>query len=529
MSTHSTPYPSVLDYVRVLRVNRWLIVIVTLVIAGAALVFSVTQKKVYTAAAALSVRDQSQDLALVGNTAISTLPAVLAAEHATVVLRSGVLAAAGRALNLTTAQVRNDVTISVEAQTNFVDVTANAATGDLAARVANTVANQDAALTTRQDRAQLAAEAAAFAKKAKALPGSANAATQALNAQRTSALLALSSVATPVRVQAQAHAPSAPSSPKPVRDTLIGAGIGLIIGVLISFLRSAVDRRLVDAQEIVEAMQLPMIGNVHADTLGFGRAGENGRTRFDGQDMEAFRMLRQSVDYLAERHSGEQPASTILVTSSTPSEGKSTVALGLALANAAAGKRTLLVECDLRRPVLASRLGLRSGPGLGQYLADQADAPDVLQTVAISSAFDVPTDNSRELTCIVAGDHTSEPAELLGSDRFVEFIQQVRQVYETVVVDSTPLLSVVDALELAVHCDRVLMCVRAHQTTRQEAVAGGSALRRVPARPTGVVVTGVGKHDGGDYGYYSYAGAYALEAGGSSPNGNPRARESMPS
>jgi capsular exopolysaccharide synthesis family protein len=316
-------------------------------------------------------------------------------------------------------------------------------------------------------------------------------------------VLALSTLVTPVAVQATAPVPGSPSSPKPLRDTLIGACIGLIIGVLISFLRSAVDRRLVDANDVGEAMQLPMLGHVHADTLGIGRAGEDGHARFDGQDMETFRMLRQSVDHLSEQHGGR-----ILVTSSTPSEGKSTLALGLALVNAAVGKRTLLVECDLRRPVLAARLGLRSGPGLAQYLAGHADAPDILQPYAISHAFDAPSGDPRSITCIVAGSHATEPAELLGSERFAEFITEVAEVYDVVVVDSTPLLSVVDALELAAHCDRIVMCVRAHQTTRQEAIAGATTLGRVPTKPTGVIITGIGKHDAGTYGYYSYPGLY---------------------
>ncbi len=520
MNAPPKPYLSILDYSRVLKANRALIAIVTLVCAGAAFGVSTQQTKTYTATAALAVRDQSQDLALLGVAQTPALPAALASAHAATVLRARVLAAAGLGLHLTPAQVKNSATVSVATDTNFVEVTANARTASLAAGIANAVANQDAGMTTKAERTKLATEAARLQKSSKKVSGNHDPTAKAVDDQRVSGILGLSSVATPVVVQTQASIPAAPSSPKPVRNAVIGGVLGLIIAVLISFLRSAVDRRLVGADEIVEVMGLPMLGHVHADTLGVGRAGDTHHTRFDSKDLEAFRMLRQSADFLAKEHGGR-----LLVTSSIPSEGKSTVALGLALVNAAVGRRTLLVECDLRRPVLAARLGLKSGPGLAQYLADTAPAPDVLQLVAVPTAADPPGDDSHALVCIVAGDPTSEPAELLGSDRFAEFIREASDAYDVVILDSTPVLAVVDARELADHCDRVIMCVRAHQTTRPEALAGAAALSRMPARPAGVVVTGIGKHDD-DYGYYSYAGRYtatvdptngALSAGAATP------------
>ncbi len=487
-----------------------LIAIVALVGAGAALAYSVAQKPTYVATAALIVRDQSQDLALLGNPQSPISADVLAAEHAGSVLRPAVLVVAARALNLTPAELQKAVDISVEAQTNFVDVEAHASTASRAAQISEKVATKDAALTTAQERATLAAAARTFAARSRALAKSADPAAQAVYTERLSNLLALSSVATPVAVQSHAQTPSAPSAPRPFRNTGIGLSIGLIIGLLLSFIRNAVDRRLRDAQDVVDTMQLSLLGHVHADTLGLGRDGESGHTRFDARDMEAFRILRQGVDYLV-----DSPGQAVLVTSPLASEGKSTIALGLALVNAAAGKRTLLVECDLRRPVLASRLDLRAGPGLSQYLSGRAAPSDVLQTIVVSSTLSM----MQNLACITAGEATPESAELLGSERFAEFMHEVRETYEVVVLDSTPLLSVVDALELVPQCDRVLICVRAHQTTRQESLASMAALHRLPARPTGVVVTGIRDRDSGDYGYYSYGGSAAGVGVGSSLNG----------
>lgn len=277
--------------------------------------------------------------------------------------------------------------------------------------------------------------------------------------------------------------------------------------MLLSFFRSAFDRRLRDAHDIADTLQLPVVGHLHSDTLAaVGRLGKEGHTQFDERDLESFRMLRHSVEFL-----GDESGCTVLITSPQAGEGKSTVALGLALAHVAAGRRTLLVECDLRRPVLTERLGLSEGPGLAQYLEGAAAPQDVVQTLRVSGTPD-PAGHPRQLYVIAAGDSTPEPAELLGGERFGTFIEEVGSVYDAVIIDSTPLLSVVDALELAPRADKVIVCVRARQTTRDESVAAKAALARLPTRPTGVVVTGILDHDAGDYGYYTYAGSYAPQS-----------------
>lgn len=507
MNSEPKPYPSIFDYVRVIKTNRLLIAFVAVLCGGAALAYSRAQKPTYTATAALIVRDQSQDLALLGNPQTPTPPDVLAAEHAGSVLRQAVLNLAARALSLTPSQVHHAVSVSVEPQTNFVDVAANGSSAGRAAQIANEVANDDATLTTSQERADLARAARAFAARSAALSKSSDPTTRTVYNERLANLVALSSVATPVAVQLHAQPPSSASSPKTARNTGVGLCIGLIIGLLLAFLRNATDRKLRDAHEVVELMGLPLLGHVHADTLGIGRYGTKTQTQFDPRDMETFRILRQGVNYLARSDTG-----AILVTSPLASEGKSTVALGLAMVNAAAGKRTLLIECDLRRPVLASRTGIQRAPGLSQYLAGEAEPGDILQSIPVSSLLDV-----HSLPCITAGDLLPEPADLLGSERFAEFMREVRLAYEVIIVDSTPLLSVADALEIVPHCDRVLVCVRAHQTTRQESMASMGVLRRLPSRPTGVVVTGIRDRDAGDYGYYSYGVA-------SGPDGTTPAR-----
>jgi non-specific protein-tyrosine kinase len=108
------------------------------------------------------------------------------------------------------------------------------------------------------------------------------------------------------------------------------------------------------------------------------------------------------------------------------------------------------------------------------------------------------------LTVISAGSFSPEPAELLASRRFKEFIDQVREVYDLVVLDCAPLLPVGDSLEVIPHADGVLLCVRLDQTTREQARAAKAAIEHLPERPVGLVLTGLRPgREGYYYGYYS--------------------------
>jgi Mrp family chromosome partitioning ATPase len=179
------------------------------------------------------------------------------------------------------------------------------------------------------------------------------------------------------------------------------------------------------------------------------------------------------------------------------------------MASADAGTRTLLLECDLRRPVLAARLGIASGPGLTDYLTAAATPQEIMQVVSRAPANtprppgqEGPPAEQSPLVCITAGTRSTRPADLLASERFREFLAEVSAVYELVIVDSAPLLSVADTLVIVPHVSAVLLCVRLRQTTREQAGATRAALRRLPPRPTGVVLTDVRDADDSYFGYY---------------------------
>jgi capsular exopolysaccharide synthesis family protein len=231
-------------------------------------------------------------------------------------------------------------------------------------------------------------------------------------------------------------------------------------------------------------------------------------------DQESFRVLRQNVRYFA-----PDPLRTILVTSAISQEGKSTVAACLAAASAAAGHRTLLVECDLRRPVLAARLGLPEGPGVSDYVTGNAEPQDVVRSVSATrvgingakgAASSATYGDERSLACITAGTQAPRPAELLASERFREFLSEVGEVYESVILDTPPLLTVADTLGIVPAVAGILLCVRLRRTTRDQARAAQATLDRLPSRPVGLVLTDM---RGAAHGYYyGYYGDYSVPA-----------------
>jgi Mrp family chromosome partitioning ATPase len=192
--------------------------------------------------------------------------------------------------------------------------------------------------------------------------------------------------------------------------------------------------------------------------------------------------------------------------------------VGLAIAYALIGNRVLLVECDLRRPVLAERLGLVTQPGITDWLNGDAKPAEVVQRVPLdeATAGNGATGNEgAPLAAIVAGNSSPRAAELLASGRFREFLDQVSAAFDLVVLDCAPLLTLGDTLQVLPHVDAVLVCARVHRTTREQAHAAKAALDHLPPRPAGAVVTGL-RPGHGDYyysGYYSsFEGRSAIDS-----------------
>ncbi|MGI9020268.1 MAG: Wzz/FepE/Etk N-terminal domain-containing protein [Solirubrobacterales bacterium] len=512
-------YTSIQDYVALLRRRRLLILAVAAAFALAALALSLAQTPSYRATASVAYRDVTADLPLFGGTqgAPDAFPQERAARNGQIITSELIARDVKRRLktDLSTGTLLGAVSARVGVQTGLLDIEANWSEPEFAAKLANAFAEAGVEYTSRLEKEPI--ETAINGLEARlGKPPYASFADQA-TLQNIAQLRALKELAEPAEISRRAEAPDSPASPRTVRNTVLGLLVGLAFGLVAAFVRDTLDRKIRGARDAHDELGAPVLGRIRVAAMGSAGLAGNGHY-VDPREIDAFRVLRTNLAFF----DPDNPARTVLVTSGLAQEGKSTVSAMLASVAAASGYRVLLVDADVRRPVLAERLGVPQSPGLTDYLAGTASPQDVLRVQEVSvngrapagpgddetdtgEGAATPSRASARLACIPAGAPQAQPAALFSSGRLSQFVEKVGKAYDLVVIDSSPLLVASDAFELAPLVDMILVCVRVSWSTRDELRAVRHALDHLPERPTGVVLTGL-KNETDDYayGYYGY-------------------------
>lgn len=280
-----------------------------------------------------------------------------------------------------------------------------------------------------------------------------------------------------------AHIDPGRVSPKTRRNIAIAAVLGLIFGLLAGFLREYFDRGLRTREAVEEAFGLPVIGQIPGHRRGRKRARLSSPF---AESAEAYRALRANLQYLAV----QRPLQTILLTSAAPGQGKTTVTANLAAAIARSGASTVAVEGDLRRPQLAEALSVEpQGPGLTGVLVGNADIERAVVPLAMSGVGS--GDDLTNLAFLPSGYLPPNPSELLSSAAMVSVLNDLRVLYDYVLIDSPPLLLVADALELARTVDGTILVARRNQATRDDAAELRALIERLDIHLVGTVFTGV--------------------------------------
>ena len=382
--TSSSRYLSLRDYLRVLRDHRVMIVVVTAVFCVVANRISNELTKTYNAQASVAMGSLGQDLALAGLGASTTdqLPAQTPTINAETISNPAIIDPAAARLrhrgfpNVTSKGLKNALSARVEAQSSLVILQVSSSNESLAVNSANAVANQDVAfLTQQEDRLFDQAAAGLRTQLAAVLHSSTDQASRAVYATQIAKLRSLKKFAQGAQVTQYARPPVSTSGRNPVRDTILAGLAGLTIAIVVAFLRSSLDRRVRSAPQIQRELGVSLLSRVAASAMGRAGAAQNARRKMTPGDLEAFRILHSNLDHLAP----ERRLASIAVTSPLPEEGKSTVATSLAFASCWAGRRTLLIEADLRRPSLARRAGLQTEPGLSELLMGTASLNQAVQ------------------------------------------------------------------------------------------------------------------------------------------------------
>jgi succinoglycan biosynthesis transport protein ExoP len=278
-------------------------------------------------------------------------------------------------------------------------------------------------------------------------------------------------------------------APKPVQNALLALIVGLMLGVVVAFVRDNLDERIRGIDDLNRAAPglptLAVVPETKIPTRGYVAM------RDDGMSLtaEAYRSLRTSVKFAGL----DQPIQVIQVTSALQGEGKTTTVANLAEALAQGGERVAIVCCDLRRPAIHLHFGQSLTPGFTDVMLRDAPLATAMRQI-----------NDR-LFLLPAGSPPPNPSELLSSRRASAVIQALAQEFDVVIIDSTPVLPVTDALVASRLVDATILVVDTRSTKRKILQHAVERLQQVSAPITGLVLYG---SSGITYGY-GYAYAYA--------------------
>ncbi len=303
---------------------------------------------------------------------------------------------------------------------------------------------------------------------------------------------------TPTVMQVEtAIKPTTPISPKPLQSAMLAAAIGLFVTAGFAFLIEFLDDTLKTPDEIKDVLEVPVIGfigelkhNPKEDEVALGvYVAKNPRSPV----AEAFRSLRTNLEY----SSVDNPARTMLVTSSGESEGKSTIAANLAIVEAQSGKKVVIVDGDMRRPKVHVQFNKSNRRGLSDVVTGKLTIDDVVKTY----------DQVENLSVITCGTIPPNPSELLGSERMSQTLKDLEERFDLVIIDTPPMI-VSDAQILSSKVDGVIFVVIPGQTRAIAALRPMEELRRIDSTVMGVVANKIPRSRDYYYGGYNYYSPY---------------------
>jgi capsular exopolysaccharide synthesis family protein len=492
--------------------RRWRLLGLCVVLATAAAVgFSLLQRNEYTASASLLFSDNNFAQQLFGSNFTSSVddPTQEQATNLDLVALPIVASNTAAALNLPTALVKSETSVSGSGQANIAKVSVTDPHPARAAQIANTYVQQFVLFRRTADRAQIAGARKLVQKELAALPPSQRDSSVGQTLQnRANQLGVLAALQTGNAEVAQpAGVPSSPSSPQTKLNGLLGALFGVLLGAGLVLVSERLDRRIRDASEFETLYEVPLLG-VIPESVAYEHSGVE---RLPVAESEAFALLRARLRYF----NVDRELRTLLITSATPGEGKTTVGLNLAIAEAAGGSsNVILLEADLRRPALARRLKLSSGPGLAEILSRNATLEEAVQWLPIRRTTD-QNGSGPQISVVTAGAVPPNPAQLLESRAMVDLLTSLTERFDLVVVDSAPTSVVSDSIALVKLVSGVVVVSRVGRTTREAARHLRNQLVKLEAPTLGVIANALPLKGRGYYGYgYGYGYGYSREGDG---------------
>jgi Mrp family chromosome partitioning ATPase/capsular polysaccharide biosynthesis protein len=522
METENRTQPRISDYLRPLTARWWLIVIAVVVATGGVYAYYARKPDVYTTNTLVFYQDPGDPVT--GLPSPQSTDRTITNEAQLLNSRENAAAVAKRiAFTGTPEDLMADVSISSKTGEDFVQISAQAGDPQQAAAIANAFAQQFVNSLNNEYKSRLQGLLKLSQQQLSQTPGGA-----ASDAQRANLLAQINRLQLDVRFPTNpaqqidpALPPSSPSSPKPVRNALFAFILALVGAIALAYGLERFDRRLRNPEELEEAYASPLLAVLpHSDDP--GRLAE-GTAALSLDFREPFRTLRTNIELAAV----DVPPRTILVSSAMPGEGKSTVVRNLSLAFHEAGKRVAVVDLDLRHPALQKLFGVRLGPGITDVLRRDKTLDEVMLPIGTglpelddlldwgggerkapngTNGHGVGTIHPAGLVLLLGGATPANPPAVLASNRLVQVLDELRDRFDIVLIDSAPVLAVTDTVPLLRYADATLFVGRLGVTTRDTAKRLADFVARVPGlNMLGVVANDLSRLEAGTYGYgYGY-------------------------
>ena len=279
----------------------------------------------------------------------------------------------------------------------------------------------------------------------------------------------------------------------------LGSFLGGFVGLMLGYLVEMADKSFRKPEDVIREFGVPIVGHIPLFNSKHLKAAKS-NDKMDptavcahmprSRSAEAFRSIRTAICFNAAGSSHR----VIQVTSPTPGDGKSTLALNLSISLAMSGKRTILVESDFRRPKVHELTAVDNKRGIVDVLRGNAELTDTVKNTHLESFFVLP-----------CGSVPKDPAELISRPEYEQLLEVLRQKYDYVIIDTPPVLAITDSTSIAPRVDSVLLAMRLGRHTRDLGRRTLMQLRDVGATVSGIVINGVEESDGYGYDTYRYS------------------------
>jgi succinoglycan biosynthesis transport protein ExoP len=489
---------SIMEYVYIIWHWAWLIALITIVTAGSIYWISSHQTPIYEATTELLVSDPPATQS-VSSSSLVAATSNSAITYSEMITDTPVLDSVIKSLGLTiaTKTLQDAITVSIVPNTQIISVSVDDPSPKNAANIANTIVAEFQAEIQKIQAARYQSSKDSRQKLINSLTAQLSNETdpakradiqKSIDAAQTSfdqVVLAEAQSSTIVLQVQPAELPIVPIGPRTFLNTLLAAVIAAMVSVGGILVADFLDDTIRNPDEITTKFGIPVLGVItrHVSTDGRPITLVEPRNPIS----ESFRSLRTNIQYASVDH----PIKSLIVTSATPKDGKTTIAINLSVVLAQGGKKVTLIDADMRRPQIHQRLMLPNTSGLSDLFVNSLDGLN-------GTLKDTGVEN---LSAITSGRIPPNPSELLSSQKMNQILDKVHEKHDIVLIDTPPVLSVTDAAALSTMVDGILLVAKPGSTKLAAFKMTVEQLRRVGANILGVVLNEMEARSA-RYGYY---------------------------